>query len=354
MTGSLANGQRLPRAGDVLVARRGQLENVDVATLTVDDYVAQRYGEGFPSTCVPLDGLRPRKPYGSQLTVRLPHVLDTELALLLGLYASEGHTSHSNYSVVITNSETPVLERCVELWDSCFGLKARLARPADRCPSVIVSSKTVVEFLTALGCGSRASNKQIPWAVMGSPQDVVLAFLQGLACDAFTSTTGTNALWGICLDSAVLLADLQLVLRWLGVRSSLQQKWNVVYRKHYGQVTLSGTQAQHLLQLVSFMEPSKQASADRLLAKTLDRRHDGADLVPLVHGRELYALMPRGVSRRDGKGTGIAKQWRHLVDKRTQWPSFGTVQALRAAGFALPESHDRVLDEGLHFSRVAA
>lgn len=41
--------------------------------------------------------------------------------------AAEGHTSLGNYSVVITNSEDVVLGRCLELWESCFGLRARIA-----------------------------------------------------------------------------------------------------------------------------------------------------------------------------------------------------------------------------------
>lgn len=45
---------------------------------------------------------------------------------------------------------------------------------------------------------------------MGSPLHLVEAFLQGLALDAYTSTTGHNAKWAICLGAPLLLDDLQL------------------------------------------------------------------------------------------------------------------------------------------------
>src|SRR5262249_61041091 len=96
-----------------------------------------------------------------------------------------------------------------------FGLKARLTSEAGRCPAVVVSSKTVVEFMAALACGSRASEKRIPDVVLRSPREMVLSFLQGLALDAYV-TTKTAPKWAICLYSRGLLDDLQAVRNNLG------------------------------------------------------------------------------------------------------------------------------------------
>jgi hypothetical protein len=348
----LKNGSRIGPKELVLVARDGELVEVRGAELHVGDWVGLRYGEGFPSQPVPLPGFALEPDYGSQNRVRVPTVLDADLALLLGMYASEGHTSRSNYSITITNSEDAVLERCVELWDRCFGLKARITRPRDRCPGVVANSKTVVRIFDVLECGTRASNKRIPWAVMGSPMEVVLAFLQGLALDAYTSTTGHNAKWAICLDAPLLLDDLQLLLRWWGIRSGRIGKYNPIYDKTYDEVFVSGSEAQRLVHAVPFLEPTKQPSAERLLRMAFDPRQNGADVVPLVHGSVLYAGIPKGRAGKNGEGTGVAVKWRSLNDRRTRWPSREIVQRISAEGYVLPTAVQRVLDDRLHFSTV--
>lgn len=349
----LKNGSRLRSKELVLVARKGLLVEVPAAQLGLGEWVGLPYGEGFPGRLVVFPTFPLVADYGNQKRIRVPQVLDADLALLLGMYASEGHTSMSNFTITITNSEDVVLERCAELWDRCFGLRARIVHPRDRCPCVVASSKSVTQIFAQMECGTRASNKGIPWAVMGSPLPVVQAFLQGLALDAYTSTTGHNAKWGICLDSALLLDDLQSLLRWWGLRSGRISKYNPIYDKSYEEVFLCGPEAQRFIETVPFLEPSKTASANRLRDMTFDDRRNGADVVPLVHGAKLYELVPKGRSGRNGAGTGVAHRWRSLCDKRTVWPSRGIVVRLAEAGHPLPHDVQRVLAERLHFSRVS-
>jgi hypothetical protein len=189
---------------------------------------------------------------------------------------------------------------------------------------------------------------------MGSPWPVVRAFLRGLALDAFTSTTGHNAMWAICVDSIALLDDLQLLLRWLGLTSGRISKYNREYDKSYDQVHLSGPMAQRFLAEVPFLEPTKGRSADRLLAMTFDDHRNGADVIPLVHGSELYKLIPKGRAGRSGAGSGTSLEWRSLCDKRTTWPSRAMVTRIAEAGHALPSDVARALADRLHFSPVVA
>ena len=121
-----------------------------------------------------------------------------------------------------------------------------------------MASKTVVEFMSALGCGSRASEKRIPDAVLRSPRNMVLAFLQGLALDAYV-TTATAPKWGICLDSPALLDDLQAVLTNLDVMTGRVTKHNSENGKDYDEVYAAGTQGQLMASLVPFLEPDKAA-----------------------------------------------------------------------------------------------
>ena len=105
--------------------------------------------------------------------------------------------------------------RSAEAWRDLFGVEPKILRPRDRCAHVLVASKEIVEFFEYLGCGARASEKRIPDAVLRSPRAMVLAFLQGLALDAYVSTTSMPK-WAICVDSPGLLDDLQAVLTDLG------------------------------------------------------------------------------------------------------------------------------------------
>lgn len=291
--------------------------------------------------------------YGRQKSIQVPQVLDEDLALLLGMYASEGHTAGSIWSIVITNSVPAVLQRAAALWHSCFGIEARVVQYGSRCASTVAASKTAVEVMAELRCGSRASEKRIPLGIMESPKPVVLAFLQGLWLDAYTSVAGMPR-WGLCLDSPALLDDLQTLLRRLGIVTGRVTKYNPTYDKSYDEVYATGDNAKRLVRLVPFLEPDKAAAAQRLLDCDIDVRRNGADVVPLVHGSALYAEIPRGHSGRGGAGTGVAVKWRNLCDKRTVWPSRHMVERIAAAGYRLPPDVQRVLDERLHFSQVTS
>jgi hypothetical protein len=337
----------------VLCARDGRLEDIDVRQLVPGDWVALSYDtdRAFPEELVALGDFAVSPRYGSQKAVRVPQFLDESLALLLGMYASEGHTTKSTWSIVITNSVPAVLHHAAQLWGSCFGVEARIATYADRCGSTVAASKTVVEIMAELRCGSRASEKRVPFGIMQSPKPVVLAFLRGLWLDAYTSVAGMPR-WGLCLDSPPLLDDLQTLLRRLGVVTGRVTKYNPVYAKSYDEVYATGDNAKSIVRLVPFLEPEKASAARRLLDQPLDARRNAADVVPLVHGSVLYTEIPRGQSGSNGAGSGVAVAWRALSDKRTVWPSRSMVQRIADAGYRLPSDVQRVLDERLHFSQV--
>jgi hypothetical protein len=265
-----------------------------------------------------------------------------ELAFLLGAYAAEGHTTRSTWTVTITNAVEGVLERVVAAWRSEFGLEARIVRPANRCPAVVVASKTVVEFLEHLGCGTRTSAKRIPDAVLQSPREMVLAFLQGLALDAYVSVS-TMPRWAICLDSPALLDDLQAVLTNVGIVHGRVSKRNRTNGKSYDEVYATGRHAQRLVTLVPFMEPDKAGRADELVACVIAGNHDTADVVPGISTYELYRLLPRGTRT----------EFAFLCDPRTIDVTRRTVERVAAVpGVVLPPWLRTVLDDGLHFSPV--
>jgi ribonucleoside-diphosphate reductase alpha chain len=336
----------------LLVAGEGGLAWKTLADITEADFVALQYGaELWASTAAKLPGIGDSPLYGNQKIVTLPDEMSEELAFLLGAYASEGHTTFSNWTITITNSVPEVLERVRQAWLSVFGLRARIAADPGKCPAVVVSSKTVVEFMTALGCGSRASDKRIPDAVLRSPRAMVMAFLQGLALDAHV-TMATAPKWAICLDSARLLDDLQAVMTNLGVLSGRVTKHNKLNGKDYDEVYAAGTQGQLMASLVPFLEPDKAARAAKYLQ--MNFRSGTADIVPGISGHELYQLIPLG---RIGKDHAVS--WRQsftfLLDPRSQHVTRSTVERVSTLpDVELPGWLRQIIDGNLHFSPVAS
>jgi intein/homing endonuclease len=335
----------------VLTAGTSGLDWKRLDEIEPGDYVASKYGDELWSDLpARFDDFTPAPPWGSQKTVRIPEEMTEPLAFLLGAYASEGHTSRSTWTVIITNSDDAVLEEIAEAARQCFDVDAKIRRPADRCPSVEISSKTIVEFLEYLGCGARASAKRIPDAVLRSPRELIISFLQGLALDAYTSDASTGK-WAICLDSPALLDDLQAVLTNLGVVHGRITKYNPVYGKSYYEVYAAGDQAKRMVELVPFLEAHKSAAAARVAARVMRSNHNTADVVPGITPAELYALLP--YRRHNEIGVLLRTEFKFLADRRTKCVSRATVERLaRIDGISLPEWLYQVLDDGLHFSAV--
>jgi adenosylcobalamin-dependent ribonucleoside-diphosphate reductase len=334
----------------LLVAGPGGLAWKTLAEIETGDAVAIQYGaEKWSTTPLSLRDIPVSALHGNQKNVTLPAEMSAELAFLLGAYASEGHTTRSNWTITITNSVPEVLERVRAAWQSVFGLQARITAEPGRCTGVVVASKTAVEFMSALGCGTRSSNKRIPDAVLRSPREMVMAFLQGLALDAYV-TVGNSSKWAICLDSPALLDDLQSVMTNLGVVHSRISKLNKENGKTYDEVYAPGLQGQLMASLVPFLEPDKAARAADYLRR--DCGPGTADAVPGITGRELFEMIPRG-----RHGADHVRSWRNgftfLRDPRTQQVTRRTLERVSTLpGVELPAWLRQVIDGNLHFSPV--
>ncbi|HEV2017612.1 MAG TPA: LAGLIDADG family homing endonuclease, partial [Gemmatimonadaceae bacterium] len=314
------------------------------------DHVATQYGEDvWARVPASLSGFQPSEKHGSQKSVRVPSAMTDDLAFFLGAYAAEGHVTRSNWTIHISNANKEVIARLLALSESVFGVTARLARQPDRCPCVELSSKTLVELFTFLGCGERASNKRIPDAVLRSPRSAVLAFLSGLSLDSYLPSD--VAKWAICLDSSSMLDELQAVLTNLGVVHSRITKYNAEYDKSFDEVYASGQHAQAIVKMLAFPEAHKRSRAAEIAAAEFGV--STADVVPGASGRDLYDLLPKGRSGRSGRGTGVARRFSYLKDTRTAVVSRASLERIAALpGVELPAELAVVLERNLHFSPI--
>jgi adenosylcobalamin-dependent ribonucleoside-diphosphate reductase len=334
----------------LLVTRSGGLTWQTLGEIRQGDAVALQYGaELWASVPASLRNVRTSPLYGCQKQVRLPEEMSTELAFLLGAYAAEGCTIRSTWTVRITNSDHAVLERVRRAWTELFGVEAKIVTQSDRCPEVHVSSKTIVQFLAALGCGSRASEKHIPDVVLRSPREMVMAFLQGLALDAYVAFSSGQGKWAICLDSPDLLDDLQAIMTNLGVLHGRIRKHNRENGKDYEEVYASGLQGQLMASLVPFLEQDKAARGAEFL--TRNYKTGSADVVPGITGRELYEMIPRASDRKNGGNW--RSEFTFLLDPRTSQVTRRSLERVSTLpGVQLPDWLRQVLDGNLHFSPV--
>ncbi len=326
----------------LLVADGGGLTWKALGEIEVGDEVAVRYGADLWATVAPLIPFPHPNLHGSQQHVRVPREMTEDLAFLLGAYASQGSTTTSTWSIRITNSVPAVLSRIAQAANRAFdgSVTVRIRHPKNCCPFVEMNSKTLVRLFELLGCGNRASEKRIPDIVLRAPKAHVLAFLQGLAIDAYTTSSGM-AKWAICLDSPALLDDLQSVLTNLGILHGRIAKLNRTNGNSCDEVYASGPYAQEMVRLVPFLEPEKADAAEKLMGQSFAQ--STWDVVPGISGRDLYRLVPR--DRRP--------RFSFLLDSRTSQTSRRTLERVASIdGVSLPTWLRSILADGLHFSPV--
>ncbi|HYH49159.1 MAG TPA: adenosylcobalamin-dependent ribonucleoside-diphosphate reductase [Acidimicrobiia bacterium] len=272
---------------------------------------------------------------------QVPGDMSAELAFLLGAFAATGRVSESTATVTISHPAPAVLDRLAGAWRTLFGLEARVITSEGRNSQVAVTSETAVAFLAFVAGtpGVRgvpgkdlAAYRRIPAAVLSSPRDMVLAYLQGLLSGAGVSRTAGAAAVTVGLGSATLLDDLQSVLTNLGV----------VHRRLDSEVVITGDAARDLFDLVPPADPQVLAQAADVFAGK-DLPGSAGDFVPNLSPRELFLLIP----------TEQREEWTFLRDAKFRHVTRTTLDAVAAIpGVALPDWLAVIVADGLHFSAV--
>jgi adenosylcobalamin-dependent ribonucleoside-diphosphate reductase len=306
--------------------------------IELGDFIAIRLGaEMWSSENARFDDFQPSPLYGGQKVIDIPHEMTPELARLLGYYIAEGNMTRSNWTVRITNNDLGVLQRCQRLLRDLFGLESQIVTDArNGVTSVVATSKTLVEFLEYLGCGGKASEKQIPWAVLQSRREVVQAFVSALWLDGYIRQDGMVA---ICLASEKLLRQLQIVLNNFGIRANLIRKYVKTTDRFYTELNLFGESVVRFAALFDLDEAHKRER----LAESVQHANHGAvhsDVVPCF--REQIQATIRAARR--------TYLWRQIFDPRTQHLSWNTV-AHFYQHYPLSELEE-IVNNNIHFVPV--
>ncbi|MGE0709173.1 MAG: SpoVR family protein [Planctomycetota bacterium] len=199
----------------------------------------------------------------SRPAVRVPEVLDEDLGALLGYLVGAGHISRVKRHFGLTSGDLEQAERFAELAARLFEVEPRVVLDGERW-RVFVYAETVSDFLVeALGLttGPSAAEKQVPRAVLRSPEPVVRAFLRGLFdADGYAGRQGVI----LSSKSERLSRQVQLLLLNYGLLSRRRLQGDGCWHVH-----LAGASARGFAERVGFGLQRKQ---EALAAYLADRR----------------------------------------------------------------------------------
>ena len=181
----------------------------------------------------------------SNLTQSMPEGCETDLWFWLGYYFGDGWKDDQKgcLNYVFGDHETAMMDRCVGFW-SRWGLNPKVReathQPAEKMSTryhVDIWSVDLARWLSKLGINqSDAHTKRLPSRIFCEPLLYRQHFIKGLiASDGHKSTEGDP--YSIHLCQAPLLRDTKLLLRTVGVESSLYGPYD--YTDKYGQTFTS-------------------------------------------------------------------------------------------------------------------
>ena len=189
---------------------------------------------------------------------------------LLGYYTGDGAlVSGKAFHITTDGSRPEVVEDIGRTLLACgfrYSLTGRSVKPnakvgrraTGKRVEFQVHSAEGVRFLEGLGIKHLSTGALVPWPIWESPRPVVQAFLQAY----FESDGSVSAI----LDGRVtatsasqsFIREIQLLLAWLGVRTSLGTSYNALYNRDYYKVSTIGGGHRRFAAEVGFVSEFKR------------------------------------------------------------------------------------------------
>ncbi|MCC7209697.1 MAG: hypothetical protein IT323_20470, partial [Anaerolineae bacterium] len=177
--------------------------------------------------------------------VRLPDVLDEELAYLVGYMFGDGYvhigkkvTWEAAKAIKLTTADAhpAIRQRLVDSIHRLFNLEPTLESGDGACVNVAIYSRLLIEWLRQNGLlKAKAEHIRVPEVIFRSPSSVQGAFIAGYF-DADGCNRGHKGGYGIDCIHRAMLADVQMLLAANGIVSRISetdrsaQGWQTIYR----------------------------------------------------------------------------------------------------------------------------
>ena len=216
-----------------------------------------------------------------RVPIRIPSHVSEELGALLGYLVGDGHVSRVKRSLGLTTGDAPQADRFAQLASGLFGVSPLVEQEGNRI-RVLVSSENLSDLLTeglGLTHGPSAAHKQVPEAILRSPEPVVRAFLRALFdCDGYAGKQGVI----LSTASTKLSEQVQLLLLNYEITSRRRLQKDGVWHVH-----VTGASARTFSRRVGFGLERKQDALDAYVTSRRYFKAERADdeVVRIDHGR---------------------------------------------------------------------
>jgi stage V sporulation protein R len=213
--------------------------------------------------------------------LRVPSRVTSELGAFLGYLVGDGHVSRVKRNVGLTTADDEQATAFLQLGRDLFGLTASMRRDDGRW-RVLLHSENLSDFLVqALGItfGPSAREKQIPAAILQSPEPVVAAFLRAyFDCDGHAGKQGVI----LSTSSHELASQVQLVLLNFGILSRRRTQKDGCFHVH-----VAGGSAKVFAERIGFGLARKQRALEKYVAERDWFKAETWDdeIVAIEHGR---------------------------------------------------------------------
>ncbi|MFA7459812.1 MAG: adenosylcobalamin-dependent ribonucleoside-diphosphate reductase [Trueperaceae bacterium] len=305
---TLANGQTLrgtPNHKLKVMRPNGKRDWVPFEELQPGDHVIQVLDQhtGAPVMLRPVD-----LPHHNAKAIRMPEVLNEQLAFFLGYLWGDGFVSSGRVGFAVAH-DSPMMELTPRLFKELFDLDVVMEQKENDASVVFVTKAAqLIAWLEANGLvKAKARQLNIPKAVRMAPRPVVGSFLKGLF-EADGSLT--NGMPTLSTASTDLAEDVATMLAGLGIptkRRTTQGLSNRYSRHSIHTVrVVSHKGLERFLERVSCIVGSRLAAAGQHVP---DEGREKSWILPhataILEGA--YAAMPAGAKGRPSEFTATRK-----------------------------------------------
>jgi ribonucleoside-diphosphate reductase alpha chain len=159
------------------------------------------------------------KPHHNSNKVKIPNILNTDLAEILGFYMGDGCWSNGRLILSFSKTEEHLLDYMIKKIKSVFNLKPSEKRSRGNYIDVVWSSKELERYFSKrIWKKNSSTDSFIPADIMMSKKEVLAAFIRGLfEADGYVNNWGHPVLY---TTSKSLVSQLQTALLSLGILST--------------------------------------------------------------------------------------------------------------------------------------
>jgi ribonucleoside-diphosphate reductase alpha chain len=232
----------------VAVLMDGKIVTMPLKYLAEGDEILLLLGSGVQTNYAALKPVEYERSVMSTTlneNVRLPEVLDEDLAYLVGYMYGDGYVQWGrkvNWSepkaikLATADAYPEIRQRLIDIAERSFGLECSVRQGDGAVQEVSLYSRLMIEWLQQNGMlKQHADSVRVPEVIFRSPSSVVGAFIAGYF-DADGCNRGRKGGYGFDSISRGMLADIQQLLAANGIVSRIGETdrsvegWQTIYR----------------------------------------------------------------------------------------------------------------------------